>query len=79
MNAARLTMMIGSLLIVGALFAAPVPATSETSAACRDACYRSKSAEYQRCRNIPPADRAARVRCFQTADLSLRRCLRGCR
>jgi len=46
---------------------------------CADDCYRQKSTAYQRCRTIPPTDRASRTGCFKTADRSLEVCLRACR
>lgn len=53
---------------------APAPANS-----CVEQCHKQKSAAYQRCRTIPPTDRAARVKCFREADAALRACLRRCR
>jgi len=45
---------------------------------CQDACYQEKSKAYQRCRSIPPADRAKRVACFKKADDVLKSCLAKC-
>lgn len=71
---ARAMMAVATLSIV--LWA---PAALSSGSACRDACYHTKSLEYQRCRTIPPTDRATRVRCFQAADQALQRCLRSCK
>jgi hypothetical protein len=46
---------------------------------CNATCYTAKSVDYQRCRQIPAADRAARTACFQRADRALQQCLRRCR
>ena len=55
------------------------PAAHSAGPPCRETCYQAKSMEYQRCRTIPPSDRARRLRCFQAADQALHRCLRSCR
>jgi hypothetical protein len=64
---------VGLLLCTG--LSGPVPADSS----CAEACYQRKSEAYQRCRNVPPAKRGERNRCFQQADAALQRCLRACR
>lgn len=45
---------------------------------CHTKCYRAKSQAYQRCRAIPPTDRAGRNACFRQADAALDSCLAGC-
>jgi len=46
---------------------------------CHEKCYDGKSRAYQRCRAIPPTDRAQRTECFRKADAALERCLAACR
>jgi len=69
-------MVVIAALMCGGLLA---PAAHSAGHACRDACFKAKSMEYQRCRTIPPSDRGRRLRCFQTADQALHRCLHACR
>ena len=69
-------------LVVAALFGGPASAPTQAATpatGCQERCYQEKSQAYQRCRTIPPGDRAARLRCFQQADAALRGCLGGCR
>ena len=68
--------LIGLLLVlVQGPPAGPVP----LQGSCAEACYQQKSTAYEQCRNIPPAKRDQRARCFREADAALRRCLAGCR
>jgi len=46
---------------------------------CQETCHQQKSTAYQRCRTIPPAERAKRVACFKEADTALRQCLAKCK
>jgi hypothetical protein len=46
---------------------------------CKSLCYKEKSAAYQRCRTIPPGERAKRVACFKKADDALKQCLAQCK
>ena len=69
---------MGALLgILGFLLAGSGEALPASQ--CNATCYTAKSVDYQRCRNIPAADRAARNACFQRADHALQQCLRRCR
>lgn len=67
---------ISGLFVTLALGASPA---EPVDASCAEACYQKKSMAYQRCRDIPPAKRDARNRCFREADQALQRCLRACR
>ncbi len=46
---------------------------------CQDACFQEKSKAYQRCRSIPPGDRAERTACFKKADADLKSCQTKCK
>jgi len=91
-GAVVLAVLLGSLGQLGASSASPRLVLGQLGASsasprlvlmavspCADACYRQKSTAYQRCRTIPPTDRASRTGCFKTADRSLEVCLRACR
>ena len=49
------------------------------SGACHKKCYEAKSTAYQRCRAIPPTNRAERTQCFRGADAALEACLKRCK
>ncbi len=69
---------MGALLgMLGFLIAGSGPVLPASQ--CNATCYTAKSVDYQRCRQISAADRAARTTCFQRADQALQRCLRRCR
>jgi hypothetical protein len=70
----------GCLVAASLVLTAGATAPSSTPAnTCQERCYQEKSQAYQRCRTLPPSDRAARLRCFREADAALQRCLRGCK
>ena len=46
---------------------------------CQETGHQQKSTAYQRCRTIPPAERAKRVACFKQADTALQQCLAACK
>jgi hypothetical protein len=60
------------------LWLSPIDDAVPQVKSCVDACYRAKSGEYQRCRIVPPSERAKRAACFERADQALKRCLRAC-
>lgn len=65
---------MGVLLVLTTWGGTPQPVSS-----CTAACSKAKSEAYQRCRTIPPSQRAKRVDCFNKADKQLKRCLRDCK
>ncbi len=68
------------LILAGLLlWLLPVGSAVAQSKSCLDGCYRTKSAEYQRCRTVPPTARAKRAACFDRADQALKSCLRACK
>ena len=67
----------GAMLVLSA--GVTVPPASTPANTCQEKCYQEKSMAYQRCRALPPSDRAARLRCFREADAALKRCLGGCK
>lgn len=64
-------------VLVGAVAMATPLQTA--SGACQEKCYTSKSKAYQRCRAIPPTNRAERTQCFRRADAALEGCLKRCK
>ena len=78
MGSLLLTFALGWLTTSGPVPVSPPPAFT-AGAGCQDACYATKSSDYQRCRALSHANRPVRVACFQRADEALRRCLRSCR
>jgi sulfite reductase beta subunit-like hemoprotein len=45
---------------------------------CELACYEAKSKAYQVCQKLPLDKRAAKVACFQKADVNLKACINKC-
>lgn len=65
------------VLVGAAAMSAPLPTAS--SGVCHKKCYEAKSTAYQRCRAIPPTNRAERTQCFRGADAALEGCLKRCK
>ena len=69
--AAALGVLVGAAAMSAPLQPPRAPATSK--------CYEAKSTAYQRCRAIPPTNRAERTQCFRRADAALEGCLKRCK
>lgn len=66
------------IAVLVALFILGISAISLANT-CQQTCHTEKSRAYQRCRTIPPTERAKRVACFKQADTALQQCLTNCK